>query len=65
MAEEQQTTMPQEICSMSIMFPVTSDEQAIEYKKKINDVLSDIPQARIEFSLTSIPVRLPNVPQIR
>lgn len=45
----------QEICSIRIGFPVESDEQAIVYKKKISEVLADIPQVRIEFALTSIP----------
>lgn len=59
MTNPTQTPSPQEICSMRIMFPVTSDEQAIEYKKKINAVLSDIPNARIEFTLSSVPIRQP------
>lgn len=59
MTEPEQTQPPQEICSMRIMFPVTSDEQAIDYKKKISAVLSDIPQARFEFNLSSVPVRQP------
>ena len=42
------------------MFPVDTDEQAIAYKKKIGDVLADIPQARIEFSLMSRPPVIPN-----
>lgn len=44
-----------EVCSMRIMFPVTSDEQAIEYKKKITALLSEIPEAQIQFSLMTIP----------
>lgn len=59
MTEENTRPQPQEICTMRIMFPVTSDEQAISYKKKINDVLSDIPNARIEFNLSSVPIRQP------
>ena len=43
----------QEVCSIRIMFPVESDEQAIEYKKKIETVLSAIPEAQTQFSLTS------------
>ncbi len=41
----------QEICSIRIMFPVTSDEDAITYKKKIADILSAIPEAQIQFSI--------------
>ncbi|GAG54129.1 unnamed protein product [marine sediment metagenome] len=43
----------QEICSIRIMFPVTSDEQAIDYKKKISAMLKDIPDATIQFSIIS------------
>ena len=51
----------QEICTMQIAFPVDSDEQAISYKKKINEILSDIPNARIEFALTPLPkLKKPN-----
>lgn len=43
----------QEICSIRIMFPVESDEQAIEYKKKIAALLAEIPDAQIQFSIMS------------
>ncbi|GAH59723.1 unnamed protein product, partial [marine sediment metagenome] len=36
-----------------------TDEQAIEYKKKIDAVLTDIPQARIDFALSNISPRPP------
>ncbi len=42
-----------EICSIRIMFPVASDEQAIEYKKKIAVMLAEIPDAQIQFSIMS------------
>lgn len=45
----------QEICTIQIAFSVDSDEQAIGYKKKITEILSDISNARIEFALTSMP----------
>jgi len=64
MTEPVETTPPTQVCSIRIGFPVTSDEQAIAYKKKLNAVLSDIPNARIEFSLVTLPVGLPNGPQI-
>lgn len=54
---QEQKTPPKQVCSIRIMFPVDTDEQAIEYKKKINNILADIPQARIEFSLNTIPLR--------
>ncbi|GAH45452.1 unnamed protein product [marine sediment metagenome] len=45
-----------EICSIRIMFPVESDEQAIDYKKKIAAALADNPDAHMEFRLTDIPI---------
>ncbi|GAH82632.1 unnamed protein product [marine sediment metagenome] len=44
-----------EVCSIRIMFPVDTDEQAIAYKKKIGLLLAEIPDAQIQFSLASIP----------
>lgn len=44
-----------EMCTIRIMFPVESDEQAIEYKKKIADILSDKPDAQIQFSILTAP----------
>lgn len=60
MTENEQKKSPVQVCSIRIMFPVDSDEQAIAYKKKIGDVLADIPQARIEFSLMSRPPVIPD-----
>lgn len=57
MDETEQKKPPTQVCSLRIMFPVDTDEQAIEYKRKITDILVDIPQARIEFSLSSLPMR--------
>lgn len=42
-----------EICSIRIMFPVDSDAEAIAIKSKIKEVLSDKPEAQIQFSLMS------------
>ncbi len=65
MTEDEKIPQPTQICSIRIGFPVTSDEQAIEYKKKLSEVLADMPNARIEFSLMAIPVGSPNASQIR
>lgn len=54
MDENEKKIQSKQICSMRIMFPVESDEQAIEYKRKITDALSDKPEARIEFSLSNM-----------
>ncbi len=42
---------PKELCTMRIAFPVESDEQAIEVKKKITAILAEIPDAGIQFTL--------------
>lgn len=55
---KQPVKQSQQICSIRIAFPVESDEYAIECKKQISAVLADITQARIEFSLNSMPQRL-------
>jgi len=55
MGDPEQKTTPKEICSIRIGFPVESDEQAIEYKKKVTAVLADIPNVQIQFSLMPIP----------
>lgn len=57
MDETDKNETPKQICSIRIGFAVETDEQAIEYKKKITDILSGIPNARIEFSLSQIPTR--------
>jgi len=62
---ERENPQPTQVCSIRIGFPVISDEQAIEYKSKLNVILADIPDARIEFSLVTIPKGIPNGPQIR
>lgn len=55
MTNEKPIQMDSEICNIRIMFPVASDEQAIEYKKKIAVLLTDIPNAQIQFSLITMP----------
>jgi len=53
METPQKVKSNQELCTIRIMFPVESDEQAIEYKKKIAAILAEIPEAQIQFSLMS------------
>ncbi len=45
----------QELCTIRIMFPVVSDELAINYKKLITDILKDNSDANIQFSIMSMP----------
>jgi len=49
-----------EMCTIRIMFPVTSDDEAIDYKKKIAEVLSNNPDAQLHFAL--VPA-IPKSPQ--
>lgn len=57
---DEQTNPPTmiEVCTIRIGFPVESDDEAIAYKKKIAEILSPIPKARIEFALNTVPVPL-------
>ena len=48
-----------EFCTIKIAFPIKSDEQAIDYKKKIAAVLADIDDVRLQFSLMNIPAAPP------
>ena len=50
----------QEVCSIRIMFPVDSDEQAIDCKKKISEVLSDISEVTMQFGISTTPHKVPN-----
>lgn len=43
----------QEICTIRIIFPVKSDDQALAYKKKMSEVISDIPDAQMDFRIMS------------
>ena len=53
--------MASEICTMRIVFPAESPEKAIEYKKKISELLADEPDARTDFNLMTMPSgRKPN-----
>lgn len=58
MNENNDHTEMQQICSIRISFPVETDEQAIEYKKKIGEVLAPIKTARVEFTLSDVPKSL-------
>lgn len=58
MPENDKPPTTTEICSIRIGFPVKSDDQAISYKKKISEILAEIPEVRIDFSLTTIPTQI-------
>jgi len=54
MDDEKKLAPPQEICSMRIMFPVSSDEDALNVKHKVAEVLKGVEQVRTEFSISSM-----------
>lgn len=45
-----------EICTIRIVFPVESDEQALACKKKVSEALSDIPDVVTQFSISNMPL---------
>lgn len=49
----------EEICTIRIMFPVESDEQAIDYKKKIDALLINVPDVQLHFALLPAPPKPP------
>lgn len=51
-----ETQRNQEFCTIRIMFPVKSDEEAIDCKKKIAAAISDKPEAQTDFRITSMPL---------
>ena len=58
MPNEPEITMNQ-VCSISIAFPVEDDNEAIQLKKKIEQALKDNPEARVDFRITKMPNRQP------
>lgn len=54
MDENSKPKTMQEVCTLRIGFPVETDEQAIEYKKKISEVLADVPNVRFEFVISNM-----------
>lgn len=60
---EQPISPPQlkEVCSMRIVFPIVSDEQALDIRKGVKVLLQDIPDAQVHFSIIPSPA-LPALP---
>lgn len=53
-----------EICTIRIMFVCKSDEQAISCKKKISEVIANIPDVKLQFGIMSTAGALSIEPQI-
>ena len=56
MENEQEVTVKQ-VCTIQIAFPVKDDNEAIQLKHKIEQVLQDTPTARVDFRITTLPTR--------
>ena len=44
-----------ELCTMRIMFPVESDDKAVQAKKQVTEALKDIEDVQIHFALMPTP----------
>ena len=52
--ENDQTQKPKQICTITVMFPVESDNEAMEVKKKIDDAVSDTKDSRVDFRIMNL-----------
>ncbi len=46
----------EQLCTIRIIFPVDNDEAGIAVKGSITKILAEMPEAQIQFGLTSMPV---------
>lgn len=53
------TPPKKDICSIRIMFPADSDEQAIDCKRKIKEALAEIANVQMQFSLMDASIKYP------
>lgn len=44
-----------QLCNVTVVFPVGSDDEAIAVKKTIAAAVAEIKEARIDFRIVSIP----------
>ena len=42
------------LCFVSIVFPITDDQQIIAVKQKIETAVEDLPKVKTEFRFTSV-----------
>lgn len=45
---------PKQVCTINVVFPCDSDENAIWIKKKISEAVSETPDARIDFRIMNL-----------
>lgn len=48
----EQDKQSQQVCHIDVLFPVTSDEQALKIKNAISDILKDVEHKRFRFSMS-------------
>jgi len=48
------TTENREVCSITIAFPVVSDEDSMKVKADVKEALKDHPDARIDFRIMNM-----------
>jgi len=48
-----------ELCTIRIMFPADTDDEAVNIKKKIAEILKDKPDTTIQFGLSTMPTKMP------
>jgi len=50
--KSQITPMPKKACVINLMFPVTSDTEALAVKQVLDDAVKEIPEKRYSFQIT-------------
>lgn len=48
---ENDSILRSQLCVITVLFPVDSDDEAIKVKKGITEIMSSEPNARIDFRL--------------
>ncbi len=56
--------MDSKLVAIRVMAQVETDDDALVIKKKMSESLKDVKGARIEFTITDMPVKTQNGPQI-
>ena len=54
---ESKSIVKQQLCTITVNTVVESDEQGIEYKKRVSDAFLDNPEVVINFGLQNAPIR--------
>lgn len=52
--ETPETKIPNQICTITLVFPVDTDDEAIALKKKIDIAVSETPKVRVDFRIMNM-----------